>query len=379
MAMKEDRKGNIVIFGKNSKRKLFLMGFSMIAIFIAVLMSSQFFIKSSKKAKEEKTSPEKTAKLIAITIGASVIGGLIGGFYLSRKAEDVTITISDEDVEIEIGETKRSFKIESFCGVTRNYDSSKSVMTGVDSRLYFAPDPEDPTMYDYVKFPSMTDSLVRQAADVLSKRRTEILGGIHYVPFEGDTFTSKENKEAKQQVLQRNMIMGMIIIFPILIISFGIMFLITGMAPASTSTVILILGVITLLMSIGLSYYLKKVNKATSAKQLWELTFSDKEITINRENISYSDIRSISMTAPYYWEYLAEGRMIEFYFKDGNKFQRYFIMKRRSFGKSEADEAKDCSCPYPALFGKVKEVCESKGVPFSEIDEISQHMSQSKD
>ena len=96
MAMKEDRKGNIVIFGKNAKRKLFLMGFSMIAIFIAVLMSTQFFIKSSKKAKEENTSPEKTAKLIAITIGASVIGGLIGGFYLSRKAEDVTITISGD-------------------------------------------------------------------------------------------------------------------------------------------------------------------------------------------------------------------------------------------------------------------------------------------
>ena len=364
--MVKEMNGTVVIAAKHRKIKYFFLYFAMVAILAAVALMTQVFIQSGKKEKSKEADPRK----MEVTLWADAIlalgAGVVAGIIACRNKQDVQAVVGKEDVEITVGSTKQSYPITSFVGIKRSIVTGKGPGSAY-AAFYFETDPEDSSDSDTIYIQQPPDREVLKISNILSKRRYELLGEPEAEPFEGEEYTARPNLEMEQRQKQNRTLFMFFLFAPLSILLVGLLLMLMHRIPLLAGIMILILSGIGLIVGISMIFYLRK-NLYGSGIFLSSMNVTEDGIRFNDDSYAYSDISSMFMTPPCYSEYNAESRDIRLAFRNGGKEKVYSLMMRRAFDASEADTAVGCSCTYPEMWTKMKEICERKGIPFTEIE-----------
>ena len=270
----------------------------------------------------------------------------LGIIMKAVQTNDVNVTVMSKSVDITAGGTNYVYQLEQFVGPF--IDTKKR---GKESyELVFADVADNPDTTRFIPLPGIKVREFIEISDAITVAKEELSGEHNYEAFEGDLYekTRKDGVDAKAAVLGFFLVaipvwsaIFLLVVMFILKHDIGIYSL--------PLTAAVILFVIVVVKFIG---YL--IERGPKPKKLKTLKFSNSGYEINGAFHSYKEIEYVTMTQPYLTGFSAFRRVLTIKLFDSKKPLKFSIGNRIEKNETEEELAKGCTCPYPALYERIK-------------------------
>ena len=262
------------------------------------------------------------------------------------QTNDINVTVMSKSVDITAGGENYVYQVEQFVGPYIDTKKKK------DRRyeLAFADDVNNPDTTHFIALPGIKVKEFITVCDAITVAKEELSGEHNYEAFEGDVYekTRKDGVDAKAAVLGFFLVaipvwsaIFLLVVMFILKHDIGIYSL--------PLTAAVILFVIVVVKFIG---YL--IERGPKPKKLKTLKFSNSGYEINGAFHSYKEIEYVTMTQPYLIGFSAFHRVLTIKLFDSKKPLKFSIGNRIEKNETEEELAKGCTCPYPALYERIK-------------------------
>lgn len=302
-------------------------------------------------------SGDYSAHRALVTLGLACIFGLILGTALTVynivKTPKMTVTVSDDEVDVVKGKAHGTYPIEDFVRGQRDVRAA-----GRSTKVVFVLVFEGEEDYLYIDLPGFTYENFRRMTDAIGVKKHEL-----------QTDAAEDSKETlngdiyKGEYTYRSPIkFTPIIIFFAAVILFlwgAVIYLVSKSNDHSLGylCVFLVIGTIS---AIGLFVSFPMVDRKIDSTVIKVLSIGTFELKVNEDVINLSDIERVYITQPYLTEIAYDQRKLIVTLKNSAGAKRYIVGDRPKTYSSD-DE-------YIKLYNSIINLCNSQGIPVDMYD-----------
>ena len=273
-------------------------------------------------------------------VGIAVIGIIIN----AAKEKDVNVTVMSKSVDITVGGENSVHPVTEFTGHFIN-DKKKNQ----PFELIFTEDENDPNSMHFTPLPGFSAREFMNICDAIMTAKKELAGDTEYKAFEGDLYEkkSKDGTDGNLFIL-RLFTFGL----PISFLSFWLFGIIFNHDPWHYALPMVLCIIFFVYFLVRFISYL--IETGPRPKKLKTLKFSNSGYEINGTFYAYKAIETVTMTQPYLTGFSGLHRELTIKLFDSKKPLRFSLGNRIEENETEEELAKGNTCPYPALYERIK-------------------------
>ena len=361
--------GDYVFEKKNTKVKAFAYAFIAGTIMVVMLLGVRFFMPGEKK---DGTPKERMSPVFFVL---APLGGLVGGLLATKRVQDISILVSQNDVDVTIGKKHGTYPVSDYICPELKKGGNNSVY--ILNLVFKNPDP-DAYSNLYIQLPGVNRQDVLEVSDHIIELQKKMNGTIEeHASFAGKEYSMKPTSAGPEKNFK--FAMGAFMVMEVFVLGAMIVLTVAGKIPVSYGITGIVLAGLAFLISIGSVLYIMK--KMYSERQEGvSITFDDSSLKILRSEFSHGEIKELYMTPPYLQSIRSEvttssssvtsihdERRIIIRSMNSEKPQSFYAGDRPYQGYSEESVSENAPCPYPAIYARMKEYCEQHNISFSEF------------
>ena len=270
----------------------------------------------------------------------------LGIIMKAVQTNDVNVTVMSKSVDITAGGTNYVYQLEQFVGPF--IDTKKR---GKESyELVFADVADNPDTTHFIPLPGIKVREFIEISDAITVAKEELSGEHNYEAFEGDLYekTRKDGVDAKAAILG-----FLVIAIPVWLTIFLLLEKFIFNHEIIEFSLHITVAIVAFAIVLG-KFAGHMIERGPQPKKLKTLKFSNSGYEINGTFYSYKDIEYVSMTEPYLTGFSAYFRVLALTLFDSKKPLKFSIGNRIEKDESEEELGKGCTCPYPALYERIK-------------------------